>query len=97
MFARVAVSVNTVADAVVVPDSAVLTNPQGETRVFVIAEGKAQLSKVTTGIEAEHLVQIVGSIQPGELVAVAGHEGLNDGASVSLPKAKAGPTESSKR
>ncbi len=97
MFARVVLHTDVVADAVTVPDGAVLTNPKGESLVFVVAEGKARLRKVKTGIETERLVQIVAGVEAGELVAVAGHEGLKDGAPVSLPTAGAGSTEPGKR
>ena len=84
MFARVFLSVSTVADAVVVPDSAVLTGIQGGRIAFVFNDGKAALRQVRTGVEADGQLQIVEGIEPGEQVIVAGHETLKDGASVRL-------------
>jgi len=85
MFARVAVSVQTERDAVVVPEVAVLTTPRGEKIAFVVNEGKAVMRRVETGLEAGNLVQIVRGIEVGENVIVAGHETLKDGAPVRLP------------
>jgi len=85
MFARVAVAVQTVKDVVIVPDSAVLTSPQGDRIAFVVSDGKAALRRVKTGLEAGGRLQIVEGIQPGEQVIVAGHETLKDGAPVRLP------------
>jgi RND family efflux transporter MFP subunit len=85
MFARVAVAVRTVENAVVVPDSAVLTMPQGGRAAFVVNGDKAALRSLKIGLEAGGRVQVVEGIQPGEQVIVAGHEALKDGAQVRLP------------
>jgi multidrug efflux pump subunit AcrA (membrane-fusion protein) len=85
MFARVAVAVRTVENAVVVPDGAVLTTPQGGRTAFVVNGDKAALRSLTIGLEAGGRVQVVEGIQPGEQVIVAGHEALKDGAQVRLP------------
>jgi membrane fusion protein (multidrug efflux system) len=85
MFARVAVAVRTVENAVVVPDSAVLTTPQGGRAAFVVNGDKAALRSLKIGLEAGKRVQVVEGIQPGEQVIVAGHEALKDGAAVRLP------------
>lgn len=97
MFARVTVSVNTVDDAVVVPDSAVLTSVQGGRTAFVVNDGKAALRRVRTGIEAGGQIQVVEGVQAGEQVIVAGHETLKDGAPVRLPgSGNAGPSSAGK-
>ena len=98
MFARVAVPMETVTDAVTVPDSAVLTTPQGGRVAFVVNDGKAALRLVKTGLEAGGRLQIVEGIRPGEQVIVAGHETLKDGAPVRLPgSAKQNPPAEAKR
>jgi multidrug efflux pump subunit AcrA (membrane-fusion protein) len=85
MFARVAVAVRTVENAVVVPDGAVLTTPQGGRAAFVVNGDKAALRPLKIGLEAGGRVQVVEGIQPGEQVIVAGHEALKDGAPVRVP------------
>ncbi len=85
MFARVDVAVREVPDAVVVPDSALLTMANGQTVVFVLVDGKAVLRKVRLGIERDRKVQVTEGVEPGELVIVAGNEGLKDGAAVRTP------------
>jgi multidrug efflux pump subunit AcrA (membrane-fusion protein) len=95
MFARAAVAVQTVKDAVIVPDSAVLTTPQGGRIAFVVNDGKAALRRVKTGLEASGRLQIVEGIQAGEQVIVAGHEMLKDGAPVRLPAGAAKPEQPS--
>lgn len=95
MFGRVSMATQTTRDATVVPDSALLTNPKGESILFVAREGKASLRKVKTGIEQDRRVQITEGVAPGELVVVEGNEALRDGAPIRLlvpgAKAKSGP------
>jgi membrane fusion protein (multidrug efflux system) len=86
MFARVSVAVHLVEDAVIVPDSAILTLPSGDKIAFVIVDGKAALRRVTIGIEQDRRVQVTDGIQPGELVVVAGNEDLKDGMEVRTGK-----------
>lgn len=86
MFARVAVALETVEDALVVPDAAILTRPDGTKVAFVVREGKAVMRKVTTGIEQGQRIQILSGIQFGEPVVVAGNENLKNGMPVRLIK-----------
>jgi len=85
MFARIVLTTAAVRDATAVPVSAVLANPKGESIVFVIKDGKANLRKVKTGIEGDGLIQILEGVNPGEQVVTAGNETLRDGAGVRLP------------
>ena len=84
MFARVSVVLRSVEDALVIPDAAILTRPDGTKEAFVVRDGKALMRKVTTGIEQGHRVQVLSGIQPGEAVVVAGNESLKDGMPVRL-------------
>ena len=98
MFARVAVAVRTVQNAVIVPDGAVLTTPQGGRAAFVVNGDKAALRSLKIGLEAGGRMQVVEGIQPGEQVIVAGHEALKDGAAVRLPgSAKPAPSAGGQR
>lgn len=84
MFARVRVAVRTLTDVVVVPDSALVVLPNGETVAFVIVDGKAVRRKLRTAMEAGGRVVVETGIQPGEQVVVQGNEALKDGAPVQI-------------
>ncbi len=88
MFVRVAVAVRTLANAVVVPESALVVLPNGETVTFVLEGEKAVRRKVKVGLEADGAVAIQSGIQAGERVIVRGNEALKDGASVQLTDQK---------
>jgi HlyD family secretion protein len=84
----------TVKNALVVPDDAVITAPDGKTSVMVI--GKDQLAHQTdvkTGIHEEGEVQIVSGLEAGQQVATIGAYGLPDGAKVIVTKPAAQPAE----
>ncbi|MCX5828563.1 MAG: efflux RND transporter periplasmic adaptor subunit [Deltaproteobacteria bacterium] len=91
LFARIKMRVETHEDAVLVPAEAVLVNATGERMAFVVQDGKAVTRKVTTGIEAGRLIEIVSGVKPGEQIVVAGNEKLKDGAAVKLLAKKGGP------
>lgn len=90
MFARLVVQLETAADAVVVPQEAILITPTGQKQLFVISGGKAVQRKITTGIEQARMVQVLEGVEPGEQVAIAGNEKLKDGMPVALPGAGVG-------
>jgi membrane fusion protein (multidrug efflux system) len=81
MFARLIVEQKRVQAAITVPTAALVATPHGHA-VFVVEEGKAVRRKVTTGIEAGGVVQILAGIRAGEEVVTAGHERLKDGGPV---------------
>ena len=85
MFARLVVQLETAADAVVVPQEAILVTPNGQKQLFVINGGKAVQRKIVTGIEQGRMVQVLEGVEPGEQVVVAGNESLKDGMPVALP------------
>lgn len=84
MFARIALTLDAIQDAVVIPASAVTTDPAGGGIVFVVRDGTASLRAVTTGIEQEQRVQVVKGVEAGETVVVAGSERLRDGTRVRI-------------
>ena len=84
MFARLKLTLQTEAEALVVPGDAVLVLPNGEKVAYVLKDGKAQRRVVKTGLEAAGQVQIVSGIQPGETVVTAGNEKLKDGMAVKV-------------
>lgn len=88
MFARVDVVVETVKDALVVPENALLVLPDGETVVFVLDGEKAMRRKVQSGLEAGGFIAITSGIAAGETVVTRGHEALKDSATVKIMGAK---------
>lgn len=97
MFARVSVQGRVVENAVVVPDSAIITTPRGEHVVFVVKNGKAEMRKVEIGLEKGSNVQITGGVIAGEIVITAGNLNLKNGTSIKMPKAAANITEGEKK
>jgi len=87
LFARISVRGRVADDAVVVPDAAIVTTPRGEKVVYVVKEGKANMRKVTVGLEEGERVQVTKGIRAGEMVVIAGNLNLKDGAEVHLGKA----------
>ncbi len=87
MFGRVRLILESVRDAIIVPVQAVVVTPTGASVVFVAIDGKAAQRKVQTRIEDGGRVQIVGGLNPGDKLIVAGHEKLKDGATIRLPGA----------
>jgi len=91
MFARVKLTARFAENAVTVADQAILTTPKGEKIVFVLADNKVRRRSVTTGLEQNTRVQILAGVDAGELVLVAGHANLGDGAEVRLPPPQTAP------
>jgi membrane fusion protein (multidrug efflux system) len=88
MFARVALPLQRAANAVVVPERALLTAVDGSVFVFVYADSVVSRRRVTTGIESPDGVEVLTGLAEGEMVVVAGHESLKDGQSVAVQEEK---------
>ena len=57
--------------------------PQGQDQfVFRVVDGKAALTKITTGIRRDGMVEIVEGLGPEDEVVTAGQLKLRDGAPV---------------
>jgi len=91
LFARIRLNVETSENAVMLPIQAVVVNAKGDRVVFVVREEKAFVTKVTTGIEADRLIEIKNGVKPGEQVVVAGNEKLKDATAVKLLEKKGEP------
>ena len=90
MFARVSLLIARAPEALTLPREALLTMPNGKTRVVVIENGQAHHRRVELGIESQGRVEIRHGLAPGDSVAVAGHGRLQDGQPVrALPAAAA--------
>jgi HlyD family secretion protein len=70
---RVELIARTVPDALVIPQSGVLTSPTGGTFAMVIdSQSKPHLRKVATGIRDKGMVQVTDGLQSGQRVATTG-------------------------
>jgi multidrug efflux pump subunit AcrA (membrane-fusion protein) len=90
MFARVDLTVERREKALLLSKDSLLTE-SGPPRVFVLDGGKALLRKVTLGLEGEQYVEVVGGLQEGEEVIIAGQYELNDGMAVNVVRRHESP------
>jgi multidrug efflux system membrane fusion protein len=90
----------TLNDAVVVPASALLKTPEGETTVMIVSNDRAHPVSVETGIRQGDRVQIAKGLSGGETVIVSGAYGLPDNTKVKIAEpaapANSGKSESQK-
>jgi len=84
MFTRISLPVQTVKDAIMIPEQSIVITPQGEKVVFITREGKVFSRKVSTGIEEKQLVQITDGVRAGDSIVVSGNQKLQDGMEVSI-------------
>lgn len=70
-------------DVVVVPEKALVTFA-GVTKVFVVANGKAEERAVRTGVAVDDGREIVDGVKQGELVALSNLDRLEQGAPVTV-------------
>ena len=70
---------------VVVPTAAVIRSEEGTFVMVAGADNKAHRQAVTLGLASREVVEVTG-IKAGDLVILHGHEGLPDGAAVSIAK-----------
>ncbi len=90
MFARLRVVIDSVADALTVPEACVLKDAEGSF-VFIVEEGKAVRRPLTTGQAQDGRVLVSEGLAAGEQVVVAGFQNLRSGSPVRLADAKSGP------
>lgn len=81
-FVNVAVTLDTVRDATVVPAEAVQSGQQGNFVYVMKADGTAELRPVTAGHSFEHRTVIEQGVKPGETVVTDGHLRLYPGAKI---------------
>ncbi len=79
--ARVSFALNARHGVRLVPAAAIVGDA-GAPAVFVVQDGRAFRRTVETGLTSEGRVEILAGLQPGEIVIVAGHNTLRDGAQV---------------
>ncbi len=88
--AQVSITAKTVANALVIPASAILTGSEGQTSVMVVkSDSRAYAQDVKTGIRQGPMIQVLSGLQPGEQVIVSGQYGLPDKTKVKVAPASA--------
>jgi membrane fusion protein (multidrug efflux system) len=81
MSARVRIVLSTSAQALVVPEQAIV--PMGEQKnVYTIVQGKAHLAPVTLGARQPGQVEVTTGLKDGDVVITSGLQKLGDGAPV---------------
>jgi len=81
MFARVRLITKESADAMVLPEQALV--PQGsEQYVFKVQDGKAARVKIETGQRRDSKVEVLSGLAPGDLVVTAGQLKIREGSTV---------------
>ena len=82
-FAKVAITLEELPQAIVIPSEAVVPEINGE-KVYLCDNGKAKSISVTTGIRTERGVQIVRGLSANDTLIVSGLLQLSDGAAVQI-------------
>lgn len=90
-FVNVKLRVDTIADAIVVPVSAIQRGASGTFVYVVDAEMKAVMRPVKTGVLEGELQQVTEGLQPGERVVTDGVDRLREGDKVKLDDAPSTP------
>jgi len=90
LFARVALIYDTIAEAILVPEQAIV--PIGEDKfLFKVVNGKAALVKVTIGERFKGRAEIRQGLAAGDTVVTAGQLKIHDGADVTVMPSSDGP------
>jgi multidrug efflux pump subunit AcrA (membrane-fusion protein) len=95
--AQIAITAQTVKDALVVPSIALL-NAKGDAAQVMVVDAQSQASSrdVKTGIATGQQVQIVSGLKPGEVVVTEGAYGLPDKTKVKVEKPETEAAEGAK-
>lgn len=87
MTAQIAITAQTVKDALVVPSSALINAKEDTAQVIVVdGQSQAQSRDVKVGIQSGQQAQIVSGLKPGEMVVTVGAYGLPDKTKVKIEK-----------
>jgi len=84
MFSRVKLVLQTITNAVLILDKAIVMTPSGEQLVYIVEDKKVHSRKVKTGIEQGRMIQVINNLRAGEKVVIDGNEKLSDGAAVKV-------------
>jgi RND family efflux transporter MFP subunit len=84
---RVSIEAETIRDAVVIPNEAILPSQDGAVTVLVVGlDSRAHERRIEAGIREAGSVQVLKGLEPGEEVVVGGGLGLQDNARVRIEK-----------
>ena len=84
---RVSIEAETIRDAVVIPNEAILPSQDGAVTVLVVGlDSRAHERRIEAGIREAGSVQVLKGLEPGEEVVVVGGLGLQDNARVRIEK-----------
>lgn len=87
MYARISITLDKARSAIMMPEESLI--PQGNDMFAMkIVDGKATLTKITTGIRREGLVEIKEGLAAGDSVITAGLQRARDGAAVTIAPVK---------
>ena len=86
-FAKVEITLQEIADAIVIPTSAVVPEINGE-KVFVCENGTARAIPVKTGIRTEKSIQITSALSAADTLIVTGLLQMADGKGVKIQSLK---------
>jgi multidrug efflux pump subunit AcrA (membrane-fusion protein) len=87
---HVSLAARTLADAVTVPNEALIATKSGTPAVMVVGpDSVAHQKDVKTGITDGHDTQVISGVQPGDLVVTTGAYGMDDGTKVKIGAAGA--------
>lgn len=91
---EVSINARTVPNAIVIPASAVLTDPAGKTSVMLVkSDERAYSQAIATGIREGQSVQVLSGLKPGQEVIATGAYGLPDKTKVKATPASSGSTD----
>lgn len=83
LFARVSLSIEAFPDAVMVPETAIVSFA-GRVLVMKVVDGKVATQPVTTGLRIGQLVQVKSGLAAGDVVITAGHMKVQPGMPVAV-------------
>jgi multidrug efflux pump subunit AcrA (membrane-fusion protein) len=87
---HVSLAARTLADAITVPNEALITAKSGAPAVMIVgADNVAHQKNVKTGITDGHDTQVLSGVEPGDLVVTQGAYGMDDGTKVKIVAAGA--------
>lgn len=89
MFARVSLTLDTQAGALLIPEEAVVPRG-GQTFVFRVIEGKAVMTQVELGVRQPGVVQVVKGLNAEDRVVTDGHQRLQNGTPIMDVAARGG-------
>jgi membrane fusion protein (multidrug efflux system) len=90
MFARVSLEFGRRDSALLVPEQAIVPRSDGRF-VFRVVEGRAQLTRIETGVRRPGEVEVLAGLQAGDTIVADGQLRLQDGAAVSVGPPKPAP------